>query len=335
MSAIVMRRLLLELSMECESLARSEAIASCHALSDDVEVVDSDPGVLVIDTSAKPERLAGRLALCHYVSDWLGTCKPDEAERVASELEVEGPVRVRSTKVGVRPEGMELASLTRKVGGILAKDRGVDLRHPRSDVRVVVSGRMHFARVISAIDRASFEKRKNRHLPFKYPASLHPKYARALVNLTRVPAGGKVLDPFCGTGAIVSEAAIVGLDAVGADFSERMLAGAKRNIRHLGLEADLVMCDVGEIAEKVGKVSGVATDPPYGRSTSTDGESISELYSRAFKAFGEVLDKGSRVAVVLPEKEHLESTSDFSLEESHSLWVHRSLTRHFCVLRRS
>lgn len=325
-------KLLLELSMECESLARSEAISAAEALGGSPKVVSQEPGVLVIDTKADPIALVQRLGLCHFVSEWLSSCDGEELESQAREIDVDGPIRVRSTKIGGAKA--DLDGSTHLVGGILGKTRGVDLHHPRSDVRIVFSESAHVGKLLGTIDRSSFEKRKNQYMPFFYPASLHPKFARALVNLTRVRKGEKLLDPFCGTGAILAEADLIGLEAVGTDLSEKMIAGARKNLEHVGADASLIVSDVGRIADPVGRVEGIATDPPYGKSTSTKGESLPALYRRAFAAFSEVLDRGSYLAVVVPRASLLEDAERFDLAETHRLWVHRSLTRHFCVLRR-
>jgi tRNA (guanine10-N2)-dimethyltransferase len=325
-------KLLLELSMECDSLAQAEAVAAANALGCAPRVLSGGPGVLVLDTSADPDDLVSRVALCHHVSEWLGEYGPKDLESTLESVDVPGPIRVRSTKIG--QSKVDLSSASRRAGAILGRSRGVDLHNPRSEVRLVFSDRVHVGRLLGSIDRSSFEKRKNRYMPYFYPASVHPKFARALVNLTQAREGERLLDPFCGTGAIVSEASLVGLKAVGTDLSERMIEGSRRNLRHAGAEADLQVCDVGEIPRVVGGVDGIATDPPYGRATSTDGEPIASLYARSFKAFSDVLDRGSRMAIVVPDKKLLAKADGFELQESHKLWVHRSLTRHFCVLTR-
>ncbi len=325
-------KLLLELSMECQSLARAEALSAATALGGSYKVIREEPGILVIETKADPGALGNRLGLCHYVNEWLASCEEGAVEETADGIDVQGPIRVRSTKIGERQ--LDLASATRKVGAIIGKTRGVDLHRPATEIRVIFSDEAHFARVISSIDRSSFEKRKNRYLPFVYPASLHPKYARALVNLTQVPSGGRLLDPFCGTGAILVEGSMIGLKAIGTDFSERMIEGSRKNLDHLKLSADLKLCDVGEITHTVGRVDGIATDPPYGRSTSTDGEGIPELYRRSFDAFSAVLKSGARISIVVPDVDLVRSQQGFRLLESHHLWVHRSLTRNFCVFER-
>ena len=326
-------KLLIELSMECESLARAETIAAAEALGGKPKVLAQELGVLVIDTSADPSSLANRLGLCHFVSEWKFSCRHEELGEYAEELDVPGPIRVRSTKVGKM--NVDLAGATRLVVGIVGKSTGVDLRNPQSDVRVVFSKSVHAGKVLDRVDRASFEKRKNRYMPYCYPASLHPKFARALVNLTRVKYGGRLLDPFCGTGAIVAEASLSGLEAIGSDVSEKMIEGAKRNLKHIGANATLNVSDVGNICRTVGRVDGIATDPPYGKSTSTGGEAIHELFKRSFEAFADVLNRDAYLALVVPHISLLDDARQFEHVETHSLWVHRSLTRNFCLLRRS
>jgi tRNA (guanine10-N2)-dimethyltransferase len=327
-------RLLLELSMECESLSRAEAVSAAEALSGRAEVLGSDDGVLVLETEADPVKLASRLGLCHKVSEWLGSTDAAGVDALVDGADVPGPIRVRSTRVGEHQREVDLASVSRWVGGHLARGRGVDLHSPASEVRLVFSEQVHVGRLLASIDRASFEARMNKRLPFHCPVSIHPKFARALVNLTRVPSGGSLLDPFCGTGAIVAESYIAGLRPVGTDLSERMIEGARANLAHIGARATLRVCDVGSIMDVVGHVDGVATDPPYGRSTSTNGEPLDDLYERSFSAFAEVLRRGSRLTVAVPELPVLGSAKGFRRLESHPLRVHRSLTRNFCVLER-
>lgn len=327
-------RLLLELSMECESLSRAEAVSAAFALGGKAKVLGSDDGVLMLETDADPGRLASRLGLCHRVSEWLGSTTASGLEALLDGADVPGPIRVRSTRVGDHQRETDLASTSRRVGGLLARGRGVDLHSPASDVRLVFSGEVHVGRLLSSVDRAAFEARMNKRLPFHCPVSLHPKFARALVNLTRVPAGGSLLDPFCGTGAILAESYLAGLRSVGTDLSERMIEGARANLAHIGADATVTACDVGSIMDAVGPVDGVATDPPYGRSTSTNGEPLDDLYPRSFDAFANVLGRGSRLAIAVPEVSVLESAGGFRHLESHPLRVHRSLTRNFCVLER-
>jgi len=96
----------------------------------------------------------------------------------------------------------------------------------------------------------------------------------------------------------------------------------------------LHICDVGSISDVVKHVDGIATDPPYGRSSSTNGELVPDLIRRAFGSLSKIMDAGSRLVMVMHDPALADYAGDFELIESHELWVHRSLTRHFCVFVR-
>lgn len=327
-------RLLLELSMECEPLARSESLCAARALSGLAEQVDSGEGVSVVETPADPCAFAERVALSHTVSEHLGSCHPRDLESFVGGLDLEGPIRVHATRVGTNHSDISLESVNRSLGGILGASLGVDLHSPRTEMRVVFSNRVHLGRRLASVDRSAYERRMAKNLPYNRPISLHPKFARALVNLSLVPAGGRLLDPFCGTGAIVTEASLAGCAALGSDASREMVDGARANMDSLGLGADLVVSDIGDIHDAFGTVAGIATDPPYGRSASTMGEPVPVLMRRAFEAFADSLGQRDRVTIVLHDPEMASMAEGFTLVESHDLWVHRSLTRRFCVLER-
>ena len=66
---------------------------------------------------------------------------------------------------------------------------------------------------------------------------LPPKLAQILINLCGpLPAGTKVLDPFCGTGVVLQEALLMGYQAYGTDLSERMIEYSKKNLEWLSAE---------------------------------------------------------------------------------------------------
>jgi tRNA (guanine10-N2)-dimethyltransferase len=327
-------KLLLELSMECESLARSEAISTAGSVGTRASIVLEEPGMTVIDTDADPVTLSERLALCHCVSEYLLSCTPEDLTASAKDIDVDGPIRVHTTRIGSSFNEIDLERVNSDIGALVGERAGVDIHTPRSEIRIVLSDHASVGRCVGRVDRSSYERRKVRYLPFNQPVSIHPKYARALVNLTRARSGGRVLDPFCGTGAIVLEAALAGYHAIGTDVSQKMIDGAQANLRSQDVEAELMRCDIGEMPEVVGDVAGVATDPPYGRSTSTDGEPLQALLSRALGACADVLAPGSFMAMALHDLGLIDGDRDFEVVETHPLWVHRSLTRHFCVLRR-
>lgn len=58
---------------------------------------------------------------------------------------------------------------------------------------------------------------------------LPPKLAQIMINMSGIERG-LVLDPFCGTGVVLQEALLKGLDAYGTDLSEKMITYTKENL---------------------------------------------------------------------------------------------------------
>jgi len=59
---------------------------------------------------------------------------------------------------------------------------------------------------------------------------LPPKLAQTMLNLAGVMRGESVLDPFCGTGVVLQEAALRGCAVYGSDLNERMVRYTRDNL---------------------------------------------------------------------------------------------------------
>ncbi|MBU1613152.1 hypothetical protein KKC87_01835, partial [Patescibacteria group bacterium] len=60
---------------------------------------------------------------------------------------------------------------------------------------------------------------------------LPPKLAMIMVNLARVPREAVILDPFCGSGTILTEAMLLGYgNLIGTDSSEKAIEDTKKNM---------------------------------------------------------------------------------------------------------
>ena len=213
----------------------------------------------------------------------------------------------------------------------------VDLEHPDREFRLLrYGGAFLFGEALFEVERSAMEARKVARRPFSMPISLHPKLARALVNLSRCPRRGRILDPFCGTGGIAIEAARLGMDVFASDLQDKMVRGTAAVLDHYGLRGTTFVADVGDVRTHLTNVDAIATDPPYGRATSTRGEPLAALYRRAFSAFRTLLPVGGYAAVVLPSPEAIRIGEEYlRLEEAHTLRVHKSLDRTFCAFVRS
>jgi tRNA (guanine10-N2)-dimethyltransferase len=333
--------LLVELSGEQPTMASAEAWSAASSLGGlDAEVLWLDGPALIIEAQGvSAAALASRLGLAHRVSDQATSGPVEGAASLAASIDIgDAPsfrVRVRASDVSSwdgRPKELEA-----EAGRLLQERTGarVDLTSPAAEVRLVLAGRAFAGLLGGSVDRPAMEGRAVRHRPFSHPISLHPKYARAMVNLARVPPGGRIADPFCGTGGILMEATLMGLKAWGGDIDPRMIKGSRRNLEVLGLEAELVEADVGDMARAIeGGVDAVVTDPPYGRSTRTLGGGIAGVLDRLYESTAEVLSEAGRFVVCLPSRDLLPTDgSPFEIESVHPMRVHKSLTRHVCVLR--
>ncbi len=323
-------RFWIELSGEHPTLPRAEALAALEAEGVVLREMTASAGILEVDAAGPVLRAVSRLALAHVVCEELARGDFEDLRSFARSMDLEG----RSFRTRIRPRGIAIdrKALEGPLGADFGRTGRVDLSAPEVDFRVLVQEEFVLGRVIHTVDRHGMEGRKVTRRAFQRPITLHPKLARALVNLSGVPIGGVLADPFCGTGGIVLEAARIGLRSVGADLRRTMVVGARTSLRALGTDAGFLVADAGHGPWRRGQVDGIATDPPYGRAATTRGEPPLELYDRAFAAFDEALAARARVAITLPSDKAVEvGERRFELAERHAFRVHKSLTRQFCV----
>ena len=82
---------------------------------------------------------------------------------------------------------------------------------------------------------------------------LPPKLAQVMINLAQPASGSTILDPFCGTGVLLQEAALLGFDVYGTDLSEKMVRYSQENIAWLEKEFHLKLnkkIELGDAMEK-------------------------------------------------------------------------------------
>ncbi len=138
-----------------------------------------------------------------------------------------------------------------------------DLNDPQHRF-VVVAGtdRLCFGEVVAEADKSY---RQHDSKPWTTSSSLDSRLARCLVNL--VPDAQSILDPCCGAGSIVIEAASLGLDAFGVDWKPAMAGMTRENLAHFGYVAGVEQADS---RRHVQPVDAVVTDLPYGHAIDSD-----------------------------------------------------------------
>jgi tRNA (guanine10-N2)-dimethyltransferase len=191
-----------------------------------------------------------------------------------------------------------------------------------------------------------FGDRQPTDKPFFQPGSMDPLLARALANIAGARPGRTLLDPMCGTGGLLAEAALVGADVVGIDAQWKMVRGARRNLDHYldggdgvgaAEEAGAFAICRGDArrlpvagADGDGPVDAVVFDAPYGRQSWASGELSAVV--------GDALAEARRVAtraVVVGDRSWADAAedADWVVADRFERRVHRSLTRHVLVLR--
>ncbi len=179
-------------------------------------------------------------------------------------------------------------------------------------------GRWHLGRTTFVHD---FEGQARREFgrPAANPTSgmLPVQLARILVNLAGGPRG-TLLDPFCGSGTLLGEAALTGWRRIiGSDISPQEVDATRQNLAWLASTAGLVAAPELFVSpvEGVGaqlppaSVDAVVTEPYLGpalrgtprraqiQQSATD---LRKLYAAALTAFLRVLKNDGRVVMVFP-----------------------------------
>lgn len=263
-------------------------------------------------TEAEPDFLK-RLALAHEVAQIVG-----RGEELDTDYRPKGSFAVRS-------EGME-ADVEQRLGSLMeTSENSVDLEDPDEIVKVYRNDDEYIiGRLVQDIDRGLFEQRKNQDRPFSSPVSLDPVLARVLVNLSEVSAGEKLLDPFCGTGGILIEAGLCGVDVYGMDIQQEMVEGTRENLEEYGLINHHIR--QGSIANLdsvfAEKFDAVVADLPYGQASKSEGEPVEEFLE---KVEG-IADK----AVFMYDEPDLNG-----LDPEFEVYVHKNLTRYIYILSQS
>jgi putative methyltransferase (TIGR01177 family) len=158
---------------------------------------------------------------------------------------------------------------------------------------------------------------------FFHPSSLDPKYCRCMVNLACAKMGETLLDPFCGSGGILTEARDSGLKTIGIDIRERMCKGARLN----GL-SDVICANAFDLPVKLSHVQVIVTDIPYGQSTHiSNGWSPKRILSELILSAG----KSCKKSVIMCRLNELEQIPELTGNwRIYKIRRHKSLTR--CII---
>jgi tRNA (guanine10-N2)-dimethyltransferase len=342
-------RLFLLLSGEHDSLPVSELRAILETEGCEYEILDQFDQLIRLEADLHcTEALERRAAFTRMYALELFNCEARmssivKAMRSTEFNEVTGKdetfaVRVKHVKeYSAQINGM---TLERKLGELILEkmiDSRVNLRRPdKAFVGILTSGKFVFGLKLAEIAPKPFVERRPRNKPFFHPSAMQPKLARCMVNLARPKAGDLLLDPFCGTGTMLIEAALIGCRVLGLDVQRRMARGTVKNMTHFKLTAEgVLVADARNLP--IARIDCVVTDPPYGISSSTLKRSTTQLVEQLLTSSYELLNKGQKICLAAPRTLKIVQIGialGYRHLESHLVYVHRSLTREIVVFEK-
>jgi len=148
---------------------------------------------------------------------------------------------------------------------------------------------------------------------------LPPKLAMMLINISGASPHEVLLDPFCGSGTILSEALLLGFDnLMGSDISERAVEDTKKNIAWIqGIRPDtsrgnisILQSGVADLHKQItSQIGAVVTEPFLGpplKGYESRDEVIKntkpliELYLNAFREFKKILQPRGTIVFIIP-----------------------------------
>ncbi len=221
----------------------------------------------------------------------------------------------------------------REIAGVVwkkLKKPHVDLEHPDTMIHFFFTDKKVFVTRRIWKNTNTFLQRKATQRPGFYPASLDPQLALAMVNLSRAKKNAAIVDPFCGTGGILIEAAFSGRKAIGYDISTWMLEKCKKNIEHYHLKN--VTFAVGDATTFRKKCAAIVTELPFGKNTKS--QDLFLLYSRFLE---NAKRSTNRIVVSFPHFVDYKSIcrkTDWKITQKFVWYIHASLSKDVVVLER-
>lgn len=154
---------------------------------------------------------------------------------------------------------------------------------------------------------------------------LPPKLAKIMINLAAINFDEPLLDPFCGSGTILTEAAALGFKRlIGADISETAVEATKKNLIWLmerlkenrtdfiPPKTEIFPSSVKIISKKIpaASIAAIVSEPDLGpalrgrekpaaiKAVAAD---LADLYLTAFQEFKKILRPAGRVVIIFPQ----------------------------------
>lgn len=147
------------------------------------------------------------------------------------------------------------------------------------------------------------------------PGSLKPTVAAALLIMAGARPEMRMIDPFCGAGTILTEAAAIGINAIGGDIAVESVRVARENCRAADSLAHIIQWDAAHLPLASASCDLAVTNLPWGRQISLKHD-LHALYRTAFRAIERVIKPGGKVLLLTIHPGVIDVPADSRLEIS-------------------
>ena len=314
------------------AFGRLSVLEACSTLGSVTKVEVPCERICVVELDPSSLRSVTKLAGIHKFSPLLTRFHGDEVvigqlvEQIANEIDVsrfalsaydtdeaDYEVLVRLLLDAFRQAGFKKIRLLRPKGNELLADQVLS-RDALDLIAFPYKGGYGLGPTAWVPDVATMRKRGVEKPAPHSEISLSPRLAQLLLNLSGLSPGQRLLDPFCGSGTIISEGALMSLNCVGIDSNPTRVAQAKRNLAWVEKQSEsgrTLAYDIriGDARNFEGRFDGIVTEPillPRFHSTPSSQKAkhlvnkASRVYSESLYPMAEAVRKGGRVVIVVP-----------------------------------
>lgn len=222
-----------------------------------------------------------------------------------ADMETAQTFRVTSKRSGTHDFGS--MDIQRRAGAALWRHYGCAVDLENFDVNVRVDVYENICLVGYQLTQKSLSKRYSRR--FQPRVALKASIAYAMLHLARIDQdkrqgeNRRLLDPFCGSGTILFEAAQIhpNLSIYGCDIDHRVVECARGNAEDVGLEERIELCQ-GDARELDKTFPGehfdyIITNPPYGVRFGQH-LNFERFYTRVLQQIWHRLQPGGRLVLI-------------------------------------
>lgn len=311
------------------SLAEIKTVFLSRKINFTIKNISS--GYLILETKKELDadelikQLGGTIKICREVNNE----KADLVQSIIHHLST------------VQPEGKIQFSFPDKKMGLTIKkelkniDRSVRYVEPKNSATIIHNNLIEKQGDLNIIDKnifvseavQQFEAMSQRD--YDRPGiddksgMLPPKLAKIMVNLAlseKIDYNIALLDPFCGSGTILTEAAVMGYkNLYGSDISEKAVSDTEKNLDWIidnykleTIDYKLDQVDATELAKFLDDniIDVIATEPYLGKPLhgnesesylANQSEELKNLYTQAFEQFHQILKREGVIVIAIPK----------------------------------